>query len=80
MFIITLQTDSKEEERQDEKGMEIAPLLIILGIVLVIGGFLLVAFVTVSRIADPNSMFDFIGFGMFAAGIVSIWSAWHKLS
>jgi hypothetical protein len=60
--------------------MEVPPILIILGILLVIGGFALVAFVTVSRIADPSSMFEFGGFGMFGAGIASIWGAWHRLS
>jgi energy-converting hydrogenase Eha subunit C len=60
--------------------LEIAPILIIIGILLVIGGFALIAYVTIERVANPMSIFDIIGFVMFAVGIISIWGAWRRLS
>jgi hypothetical protein len=77
-----LKGSKEEEEGKTEEGkhMETAPALIILGILLAIGGFILVAYVTIYHIYDPSSVFDIVGFALFGAGIISIWGAWHKLS
>lgn len=64
----------------DVKGMEAAPVFLILGIILVVLGFVLVAAVTLARFPDPSSIFEYSAFGLFAAGIICIWAAWHKLS
>jgi hypothetical protein len=61
-------------------SMEVAPVLIMVGILLAIGGFALIAYVTVEQIANPSSIFDIIGFGLFGAGIISVWGAWRRLS
>ncbi|MHB1908093.1 MAG: hypothetical protein ACYCQJ_04370 [Nitrososphaerales archaeon] len=72
-----MQTRSKEENVEDRK-VEIIPVLVIVGVLLVIGGFALVVFTAMASLS--GALYDYIGFGMFAAGIVSIWAAWHKLS
>ena len=65
---------------KEEKSLEVAPVLVILGVLLVIGGFILVALVTVMKFPNPSMILDYIAFGMFAGGIGSIWAAWHRLS
>ena len=72
-----LQTRSKEENAE-ERRVEITPVLVIVGVLLVIGGFALVVFTAMASLS--SALYEYVGFGMFAAGIVSIWSAWHKLS
>lgn len=68
------------ENTFDERKIEVAPVLLILGIVLVVLGFFLIALVTIWRIADPMFIVEYSAFGLFVAGIVCIWRAWLKLS
>lgn len=60
--------------------MEIAPVLLISGIILVVAGFGLIAFITLLRIADPGMTFALGGFGLIGAGIVCVIASWFKLS
>jgi hypothetical protein len=70
---------SKTVEKE-KKSLEVAPVLVILGVLLVIAGFVLVALVTMMTLPNPLMLLDYIAFGMFASGIGSIWTAWHRLS
>jgi hypothetical protein len=65
---------------KEEKTLEIAPILVVSGILLVVGGFVLVALVTIMKFPNPSMVMDYVAFGMFAGGIGSIWAAWHRLS
>lgn len=71
---------SRIVEKEEEKSLEVAPVQVILEVLLVIGGFVLVALVTMMKLPNPSMILDYMAFGMFGGGIGSIWAAWHRLS